>query len=179
MIDRIKHHPGLKCEGCIAKTCEENNLSATTADNIPDGSFVVIKVDKYYNFLNLGQTPPSIDCLIVLKCSDDSYIIYLIELKNIKKPSGFGVNNIYMKFKTTIEDFMTMRFKDIFLVPDYNIKNIHLYFVSNPYRLKDISHKREGTKMDKLLSYKPFQFRGIIRTIQIENKISSPTIKGC
>ncbi len=151
------------------------------ADNILDDNYVVVRMDKYYTSLNLGhlrQTPPSIDCLIVLKCSDGSFIIYLIELKNIKRPSGFEAPNIYMKFKTAIEDFMSVRFKDIFLDPGYRIKNIHLYFVSNPYRLKDISHKREGTKMDKLLSYKPFQFRGITRAIKIENKISSPTIEG-
>ncbi len=179
MINKLKLHPDLQCKGCITSTCAENDLAATMDSRIPADSFVIIKVDSYYSSLKLCHTPPSIDCLIVLKCADGQFVIYLVELKNIKSPSGFDHSNIYGKFKTTLEDFMSQRFQDIFFDPHQRIKDIHLYFVSNPYRLTHISHKKEGTKMDKLLSHKPFKFRGIISDIKIKNEISCPIIEGC
>jgi hypothetical protein len=175
MIDKIKRHSQLK--PFIVSTCDENNILVNIADTIPPGNYLVLKVDKYYNSLKLGKTPPSIDCLIPLKCSDSDFVIYLIELKNIKSPKGFKPDNIYKKFKVTIEDFMIARFNDIFLDNSYQIKDMRLYFVSNPYRQREISHRREGTKMDALLSRRPFSFRGIL--CQLKHILPNPIIENC
>jgi len=76
MINKIRNHPQLK--NFIAQTCAENNISADIAETIPAENVVILKVDQYYNSLNLGhlgKTPPSVDCLIVQKCADNKYSI--------------------------------------------------------------------------------------------------------
>ena len=56
----------------------------STSEGIADENFVDVSRD-IYNDLNLEFTPPSVDCLIILKCKGDSYKLVLVELKNIKK----------------------------------------------------------------------------------------------
>jgi hypothetical protein len=180
MIDKIKKHPVLK--SFTASRCEENKISVSMAEDIPPGNYVVLKVDEYYRSLKLGRTPPSIDCLVPVKCSTNGFFIYLIELKNIKSPKGFTINGIYSKFKTTIEDFMAVRFADIFLDRSYKIDDMKLYFFSNHYglkpnRLREISHRREGTKMEALLFRKPFKFRD--QVCQLENEPFKLVIENC
>lgn len=171
MIDKIKNTASLK--PFITNRCEEKRIFVSMAGDILPDNYLVIKVDSYYNSLNLSDTPPSVDCLIPLKCSDNSCVIYLVELKNIKSPRRFKLDNIYGKFKTTIEDFMGKRFKKIFYDERLSIKNLELYFVSKLYK----SRRLEGTKMDSLLSRKPFEFRGKI--YQISPELPNPLIKNC
>lgn len=159
----------------ITDKCEENQICVSMDYNIPKTNYVVIKVDQYYNSLRLPNTPPSLDCLITVRCTDDDYIIYLVELKNIKSPKGFIVNNIYNKFKTTIEDFMEIKFKNIFHDPEFNIKKLHLYFVTDPYGKRRFT--QGTTKMDSLLSRKPFQFQG--KLFMLEHSLPNPMIKNC
>jgi len=177
MIDKIKQHPELK--PFIAGRCEENEIFVSMAKDIPPGNYVVLKVDRYYGSLKLKQTPPSIDCLVPVKCSNQGFIIYLVELKKIKSPKGFTVNNIYGKFKTVIEDFMTVRYAGIFLDRSYRIEDLRLYFVTNPYRYRQkvTSHRRESTRMDALLSRGPFKFRD--RLYQLKHILPNPVIENC
>lgn len=159
----------------ITDKCEENQICVSIDNSIPRTNYVVIKVDQHYNSLRLKNTPPSLDCLIAVKCRDNDYIIYLVELKNIKSQAGFKVDNIYQKFKTTIDDFMGSRFRNIFHNKKYNVKRLHLYFVTNPYRKRRL---REGTtKMDSLLSRKPFEFQG--KLYVLKHKLPNPMIKNC
>lgn len=170
MINKIKYTEALK--PFITHECEENKISASKADDIPCDNYLVIKVDDYYNSLKRSDTPLSIDCLIPLRCIDKRYIIYLIELKDTKA-TRFTVDEIYGKFKTTIEDFMSRRFKTIFLNKRFEIKRLRLYFVTKHYK----SYRSDSTKMDFLLSKKPFKFRG--RKYQFERKMPEPLIKNC
>lgn len=158
MIDRISQHPEL--QAFIAQSCMERGYSANIADDIPADRFLVIKVDQYYHKQGLHKIPPAIDCLIVIKCTDGSFMIYLVELKNIKRSGGFSVQNIYSKFKCTIKDFMGERFHEIFLNQDFKIRDIQAYFVSDPYRIrgKEISRSLRGTKIETLLNYPAFKF---------------------
>ena len=178
MISKIKEHPQLK--PFIQRTCSENEVSVTMRADISQSDFLVLKVDNYYNSLNLGhrrKTPPSVDCLVPLKCSDDAFVIYLIELKNIKSPKGFTIKNIHNKFKVTIEHFMSQQFNGIFLDPGYRVKKLMLYFVTNPYRLSSMSHRREGTKMDALLARSVFRFKG--KRYQLQQELPNPVIETC
>lgn len=178
MINKIKHTPAL--EPHITDQCEENQVCVSMDGDISNDNYLVLKVDNYYNSLNighLGKTPPSIDCLIPLRCADKQFIIYLVELKNIKSPGGFTVEEIYNKFKTTIENFMGKRFKNIFLSPRHQIKKLFLYFVTNPYGETEKRRRQEGSKMDALLARKPFKFRG--KRYQIQHKLPNPIIKNC
>jgi hypothetical protein len=177
MIGRVKQHPQLK--SFLAQTCEERGISANMDGDIPAGNYVIIKVDNYYNHQKMSKTPPSIDCLIIQRCSDGSFMIYLIELKNIKSPKGFNSKQILKKFNVTVNDFMSIRFKDIFLHPDFKIKEVRPYFVTNPYRIKDktTSHRRQGTKMKTLLSMGNFEFNN--KTYQLREELPNPVIQPC
>jgi hypothetical protein len=173
MIDEIKNSKALTL--FITDKCEENQICVSIDNSIPKTNYVVIKVDQHYNSLRLKNTPPSLDCLIAVKCRDNDYIIYLVELKNIKSPAGFKVDNIYKKFKTTIDDFMGSRFKNIFQNHKYKIKWLYLYFVTDPYRGR---RPRQGTtKMDSLLLKKPFLFQG--KRYIISHKLPNPMITNC
>jgi len=101
----------------------------------------------------------------------------LTELKNIKKPKGFTIKNIRRKFETTVNDFMSKSFQDVFLDDNYKLKPLRLYFVTNPYGLKEMPHRREGTKMEKLLAMKGFFFKG--QTAMLTHKLPSPIIEKC
>ena len=175
MINQIKYTNSLK--NCIADRCEENEIFVSMADDIPQINYLVLKVDNYYNSLNLDKTPPSVDCLVTLKCRDSDFVVYLIELKNIKSPGGFKVENIYNKFKTTIDNFMGSRFRNIFHNDRYTIKYLQLYFVTAAYRESEKLWRKEGTKIDVLRSLKPFKFKG--KRYQIKHKLPNPLINSC
>lgn len=171
MIDKIKNTEALK--PFITHECEENKISVNMTDDIPQNNYLVIKVDKYYNSQRLSDTPPSVDCLVLLKCTDNRYVLYLVELKRFKKARGLKKDSIQGKFKTTIDDFMSTTFKDIFHSERFPIKDIHLYLVTNRYK----KPHRGTTRLDLLLDIKPFEFRG--KLYQISHKLPNPLIKNC
>lgn len=171
MIAKIKDTEALKF--FITGRCEENNIFVSMAGDIPEENYLVIKVDKYYNSLRLPDTPPSVDCLVLLKCTDSRYVLYLVELKKIKRPRSFKIDNIRGKFKTTIDDFMSTRFRDIFHSEKLDVKSLHLYFVTNLYK----TPRKDTTRMDSLLAMKPFTFRG--KNYQISHKLPNPLINKC
>lgn len=177
MINKILHSEEL--EPFISDTCEENNICVNMDESILKTHYTIIKVDRYYNSLHLGKTPPSVDCLIVLKCRDNDFAIYLVELKNIKSSKNFDIDHIYNKFKSTIENFMAHRFKNIFQNEKrYKIKILYLYFVTCPYGEDEKSRRKGGTtKLDSLLARNPFKFQG--KLYQIKHKIPNPIINRC
>lgn len=173
MINKIN----TKLTTFVNTVCEENGICANIEPSIKPDEFTVVKVDDYYNSGAAGHpTPPSIDCLITVKNDDDSYVHYLIELKNIPK-ARFTVSNIRGKFETTLNDFMGSRFSDIYENPSFVTKDLKLYFVTDPYHLVaggkvaagssyDTTKLPQGNKMDLLLKEKPFRYRGKIYQIQ-------------
>jgi hypothetical protein len=165
MINQIKNDAIL--QHFLCSDCEENGICATIEDSITEEEIAIIKVDGYYNSLHLKCPPPSTDFLVSIDCEEDSYILYLIELKNINSPKGFNVGNVYQKFRTAIEDFMSIRFNYIYMNKKYKIKNLLLYFVTDPYGLKiagmsydDYRKKKNTLKVDNILLQKPFVFNG-------------------
>jgi hypothetical protein len=116
----------------------------------------------------MHNPPPSIDCLIIVKCDTNKcYDFYLVELKSIKSTKGFKIGNIQQKFATTIDKFLKDEFASILLNHDYCINNFKLYFVSDAYRLqlfpkntKEQYAKKLGTtKYASFLLQKPYEFR--------------------
>lgn len=183
MLESIRTHGTLN--KYITEECEENGVSVTIDEGISSDKVVIVKVDSYYNDPSNGihPQPPSIDGIITLDKSNSTYSLYLIELKSIKRMSGFKVSNIEEKFKTTINDFMTVRFKEIYEKPNFRYDKIKLYFVTDPLKFvaqgitttEEIRKKITGTKLEKILLIKPLKFRNKI--CSIEYKIPNPMIK--
>lgn len=166
MITRLKNHSVLK--HFIEDTCCENNICVSIDETISEDMYAIIKVDNYYNSLNLGDTPPSVDCLIIRKCLNGGYGLTLVELKNINR-TRFDKNNMSGKFNTTLEDFIKVKFREVL---DIDYKDVKLYFVS-----KQELYKRDATlKLEVLMGIR-FKFNG--KTLMIQPKMPTPTILNC
>ncbi|MCP4347036.1 MAG: hypothetical protein GY795_16100 [Desulfobacterales bacterium] len=185
MFDEIFQHPDLF--GLTRAGCEENDVGVQISEQLNEEDFIVLKIDSFYNSLRLTKPPPSVDCLIIVKCNTVAYYdFYLAELKNINSPKHFDINNVVKKFETTIHDFLTLKFPDIFLNDEYCLNNLYLYFVSDVYRIKkanpditkeEYDKKIKGLKIETFLSIKPFEFRG--KKALISPLLPNPVVSEC
>lgn len=167
MIEEIKTHPVLS--NFIDEKCCENGVCVTIDKAIPKESYVIVKIDNYYNSLKLELTPPSIDCLIIRNCIPKGYGLTLVELKKGSSSKNFDFENIKQKFETTLFNFIQKRFRNELFVNYYEIK---LFFVSN----KEIYKRDMGLKMEVLINLK-FKFNN--RNLMIRPYMPNPTIKSC
>jgi len=178
MITAIKEHKVLK--KYICQECAENNVKVSISPAIKQSDIVIVKVDDFYN-KEVVKPPPSVDCLISIHVSGQSYKIYIIELKDINSPKQFKIVNIIEKFKATVADFMMIRFKDIYCNDSYTIKDLKMYFVTNPYGWKNdefltkkIAEKRSSTKMEYFQHMPLIRFRG--KGYSIQHEMPDPLI---
>ena len=161
--------------------CKENDVSIEIDNSIVADDILVIKVDDYYNAnVPLETRPKSPDCLIIQRCSDNTYILYIVELKNIKNQDGFTVKGIEEKFITCLDDFMSVRFANYFHNNLYDYKSIKLYFISDPYNFKENPEKQlkmRGHKLDLLIAIRIPKFFN--KHLYIDHKIPNPKINNC
>ncbi len=167
LIEKIKKHTQLSKH--VEPTCCENNICVTLDENIETKSYVILKVDKFYNDLKIANRPPSIDCLIIRECEKIGYGLTLVELKNIKSAGSFTFDNLKNKFNTTLNDFIKVKFKDLL---DRDYTEIKLYFVSQIENNK----RDKGLKIESLMD---FNFKFNSKTIRISPVMPNPTIKKC
>lgn len=167
MINKIKEHAELS--KYIEETCCENGICVSFDDSVSIESYAIIKVDNYYNSLNIEKRPASIDCLIIRKCLSSGYGLTLVELKKINNTKGFELDNMKEKFTTTLNHFIKIKFKNPLDI-DYN--EVKLYFVSN----QEIYKRDLGLKMEVLMNVK-FKFNN--KNLMIRPVMPNPTIKNC
>lgn len=163
----------------ISLTCNENGVSVEIDKTIDPNNLVIIKVDRYYNHL-IKDPDKSPDCLVIQRCDDGNYIIYIIELRNIRRQDGFKVDDIKEKFITCLDDFMSNKFANYFHNPLFNFLSIHLVFVSDPYSYKlnpERQTKLRGHKLDALIAQRIPKYFG--KHLYINHKLPNPTIKPC
>ena len=170
MIKRIKQHYLLS--QCIKPECCENNVKAIISDTITDENYVILDIDEYYRLIkrsNRGfKLPPSIDCLILIKCSDGDYKLFIIELKNLTSNYNIQKGKIYRKFKTTISDFLKNRYPSTFSFEN-NLKEFDLFLVTNLDHYSDndtLSKRLNDPRLNFLNTIKPFEYNGFTRTIK-------------
>lgn len=179
MIQQIK--TDLTLIPYLVNKLEDAGLEVGISPNVSTDDYAAIKVDDYYNGLRINPTPKSIDFLIVVDCECNTYVMYMLELKNVNAPSGINKRDIYEKFKNTIEDFIKKRYCSIFLNDRYKYKDIKLYLVSDCYHLsnsfstyeqfRDLNKKigkRDSLKVDFSLTFKPFRLKGKILIIEYD-----------
>lgn len=73
----------------LCDECSENAFKADLNPVINPIDYVIIKVDSYYNSLPMEERIPAPDCLIVVRCGEGEYSIYVVELKDISGLRGF------------------------------------------------------------------------------------------
>ncbi len=167
LIEQIKEHDILS--KYIIPRCEENNICVEIDQEIDSEDVLIIKVDAYYNSLRIARRPPSPDCMIILKCQNEEYLLTIAELKAIDSDSRFDLNNMFAKFDTCINDFITVQFADVL---DIDYKKINLFFVS---RIE--IYKRDAALKMKVLQNRPYTFHG--KRFYIQPKMPTPAIKPC
>lgn len=116
---------------------EDEKIEVEIEDNLREEQYAIIKVDDFYNNLHIASPPKSIDFVVTVDCECFSYVLYLLELKNVNSPKKLNIRDIQEKFSTTIHDFLTERFGHIFLNDKYKYKDIKLYLVSDAYGLSE------------------------------------------
>lgn len=158
----------------LRPTCDENDVGVAFDPSVLATDYVIIKVDAYFTAA-VTPTPRGNDCLIVQKCADNRYKLYLIELKNIKGlNTGEGIiKHIYDKFQNCFDILMSDHFRDLFYDETYQFSDIKLYFVSHLKKDK----KQKNTRLDALLTYKSCRFAG--RRFGLESKEPNPMITPC
>ena len=179
LIDLLKADPVISQYLC--NECKEHEVSIEIDPKIIDNDILIIKIDDYYNKMEpLISRPKSPDCLIIQRCYENNYILYIVELKNIKNQDGFTVKGIEEKFITCLDDFMSIRFANYFHNNSFYYKNIKLFFIADPYGFKknpEMQLKMRGHKLDLLIAIRIPRYFG--KHLFIDHKIPNPQINSC
>lgn len=180
LIDLIKNEPVLA--KYLKDKCEENNYCIEIDNQIDKNNYLIIKPDEYYNDLKVAERPKSPDCIIVQRCGDNTFTIYVVELRNIKEQKHFDKDEIREKFETCLKDFMQNLFRHIFVETDYELGNLLLFFITDPYqedKNPNFRNKIKNTRIDSLLASntKPLYFHG--NRYGIQHKLPNPLIRPC
>lgn len=173
----------------LKTACAERGMAASISPTIATDDIVIISPDSYYNSAighrdhaeADGNPPKSPDCLVVVRCADGTFSIFVVELRNIVNQRGFTVEEIRTKFNTCLHDFMEGVLGRHFNNADYQLNKVRLLFVSDPYGDREPQNQRaqlsRGPKMDLLLTLPPFRFDN--RRLGIEHHPTAPLIRPC
>lgn len=153
----------------LEQTCCENNVEVSVSIEVKSESICIIKVDKYYRALNLGRTPPSVDCLILQQCRQQNFSFHIIELKSADKSPRLDIDNVIEKFRTTITDFISVRFYEP--IGKYDSVKLKLVLVSK------VANTGSDTMLRKILRENSFSYKGLKSIIDL--KYSSYKIESC
>jgi hypothetical protein len=170
LFQRINDNPALNaivCAECSEFDEEKQTSIGINIDpRIPADDVIILKVDAFYNSLNIERRPKSPDCLILVTCPNGGFALTIVELKNTVL---FDTIEIIEKFETCLTDFMTVQFPEYF---DIDFQRIHLVLVS----LKESYHREKGLRASALMN-KRFKFRN--KRCWIEPHEPTPTVKPC
>jgi hypothetical protein len=169
----------------LKSACAERGMAATISPDIAHEDIVIISPDGYYNSA-LGRarhqpTPKSPDCLVVVKCRNGEFLVFVIELRDIGSPRGFTPAEIRGKFLTCLTDFMQGVLGEHFNREDIRLQRPRLLFVSDPYNQRQnpapSSRYNQTTRMDALLTVPPLRFDRYL--LAIEPHLHDPLIRPC
>jgi hypothetical protein len=165
----------------LCEACSENGFAVGFNPALAPENRVVIRVDAYYNSLSWSATeptPPSPDCLIIVRCTDGRYRLYVVELKDVGVARNINRNlgQIREKFKTCLSDFMSNRFRKYFFNERYEYARLDLWFITNPYGSRPDTKDR-GLRYDYMLSDPPLYF--LNRKYSVQHSPTHPVVEPC
>lgn len=175
LIEALRQDPVV--QPLLRDACEEEGIRVTLSPRLTPADVVIIKPDAYYDTVRFATPPPSPDCLVVVRCGDGTYSVFVVELKNIGSPAGFTLDNLQAKFNTCLHDFMGSVLAHHFA--DAPLRRVRLYFVTAPYGPGKLAHDKlaRTPKLDALLALPPFRYDN--RNLGIEHHLPDPAIQPC
>lgn len=190
MFDEIFSDPELFA--IVRQNCRENDVGATIASDLLDVNgdlnhdrVIVLKLDALYSSQNMHNPPPSPDYLVIVKCCDESYEAYIIELRDVGQTGAVRSAQILPKFRTATDNFLSVKYRHIFFDgEDIKFKRLKLYLVTDPLNLKgktlseaEYQNRIRGTVLDAYASLAPIVVGR--RAYLIEPVLPDPTVLAC
>lgn len=186
LVTALRNDPLL--QPFLKNSCAERGMAATISPGIDSDDIVIISPDDYFNSAIGharhevdGHLPKSPDCLVVVRCHDGTFSIFIVELRDIKNREGFRTKDIQEKFRTCLHDFMQDVLGAHFIDTDYRLNEVKLLFVSDPYGQRSSPENQEqytrSPKLDVFLGLRPFHFDG--RKLGIDHRVHDPLIRPC
>ncbi len=164
LIQNLLNHPELT--NFLCKECRENEVGVKFSEVVNTADYIIIKIDDYFN-KTIHPNPAGVDCLIVQKCQNNDYKLYIVELKNIEKLGD--MRQIRDKFKNCFDIFMSDKFRYYFYDLNINFTSIQLIFVSTTGENKNRKDKfQKNTRLDALLAMRPCRFANKLYAISFE-----------
>lgn len=165
----------------LHSTLEDAGIEVEIDSSLNQEDYVIVKVDEYYSNVHTDLTPKSVDFISVVDCFCNSFVLYILEFKNVNGPNKLNISDIQEKFSNTINLFLNKTFANIFLNDRFKYKAVKLYLVSDAYnevgRFKNHNeylafrqriNKQDTLKVDVALSSKLYRFRGKILCIEYD-----------
>lgn len=178
LVAALKSDPLLR--PFLKSTCIERGMAATISPDIAPDDIVIISPDGYYNSLQQNR-PKSPDCLVVVRCRNGEFLVFVVELRAIGSASGFELAEIRTKFLTCLNDFMRGVLGRHFNREDIVFQQPRLLFVADPYGQRQDpernSRYNRSTRMDALLTVRSLRFDGYL--LAIEPHTNDPIINPC
>jgi hypothetical protein len=157
LIDDLKINSNIS--SFLVQNCYEKGVGVSISKEIIDDSICIIKIDDYYNSLNIADTPPSVDCLIIQHCKYQNFYFHLIELRSTDITSRLDIYQVIEKFKTTIYDFISVRFFEP--IGKYDSATLKLILVSK------VTNIGSDTMLRKILKENSFIYKEVISIIDL------------
>lgn len=190
MFEQIYNDPELF--QIIRQQCRENDVGATVSPallseggDLDHSRIIVLKLDSLYSSQNMHNPPPAPDYLVIVKCGDDAYEGYIIELRDTGALGATRASSILPKFRTAVDDFLSQRYRHLFFRGDDVVfKTLKLYLVTDPLGVRskgltddEYKERIRGTTLDAYASIEPVRVGR--RALVIEPILPDPTIEPC
>lgn len=180
MIQMIKAEPRLK--PCLVERLYDAGIEVGIDPALSGDDFAAVKADAYYvpyAHKDMPEQPKMVDFVVAVDCECDWYVLYILELKNVKRRRGFTNAEIREKFTNALNIFLGYDFKDIFLNDRFKYRDVKLYLVSDAFHeaaryqtheQAEVVRRRKGrdTLYIDLELQKPLKFRKKLYSIKYD-----------
>ncbi|MBW1617036.1 MAG: hypothetical protein JRJ49_11040 [Deltaproteobacteria bacterium] len=182
LINNLRDHKELS--DYISDKCDDaedsnGNFKVLTDKTIKPKNIFIIKVDLYFN-KKISPNPKGPDCLIIQRCAEQKFNIYMAEFKDVKRPKHINKENIREKFDSCFKNFIEDKFKKYFTSDKIMIRNIKLWLISDPHNIREHPERIKHNNVivfKMMLGEKPIKY--LNKYIAIEHNHENPTIKNC
>lgn len=178
MIRMIKND--LRLRPYLAERLYDAGIEVGIDPSLSQDDYAAVKVDDYYDGRHMSNQPKAVDFVVTVDCECNWYVLYILELKNVKNQEGLNIPDIQEKFANTLKLFLQGDFRNIFENDRFKYRAVKLYLVSDAYhegeRFQDHGkaayvRERMGVdtlKVDVALTQRIYKFRGKLVRIQYD-----------